>query len=206
MDFARKLLAWKHSGFSVDNSVLIAADDYKAREGLSQSISRHPVSLKKIIYIPAQGKIIYRTKYNQCFGENIKLLTAVEFIALLKAHIPDKHKHLIRYYGIYSSRSKGKARADGSLDTFGFGMGKKDEPAPGSPDSPAETITRRQARSAWARMIQKVYEVDPLVCPKCGEKMRILAVVTNRQEIRKILEYLRRNKAPPFDTVYPQVS
>ena len=55
-------------------------------------------------------------------------------------------------------------------------------------------------------MIQKVYAVDPLVCPKCGEKMRVLAVITNRQEIRKILEHLRRNKAPPFDNVYPQVS
>lgn len=68
------------------------------------------------------------------------------------------------------------------------------------------TITRQQARSAWARMIRKVYEVDPLVCPKCGEKMRVLAVATKRQEIRKILEYLRRNKAPPYDNVYPQVS
>jgi len=205
-DFARKLLAWKHSGFSVDNSVLIAAEDHKAREALSEYISRHPVSLRKIIYVPAQGKIIYRTKYNQYFGENIKLLSAVEFIALLTAHIPDKHKHLIRYYGIYSSRSKGKARADGSLVKFGFGMGKKDKPAPGSPGNPAETITRQQAKSAWARMIRKVYEVDPLVCPKCGERMRILAVITNQQEIRRIMEYLRRNKAPPFDTVYPQVS
>jgi hypothetical protein len=89
-DFASKLLVWKHSGFSVENSVLIAADDHKAREGLSRYISRHPVSLKKNIYVPAQGKIIYRTKYNQYFGENIKLLTAVEFIALFTAHIPDK--------------------------------------------------------------------------------------------------------------------
>jgi hypothetical protein len=205
-DFARKLLAWKHSGFSVDNSVLIAADDHKAREALSQYIARHPVSLKKIIYVPAQGKVIYRTRYNSYFGENIKLLTAVEFIALLTAHIPDKHKHLIRYYGIYSSRGKGKARQDGSLDKYGFGMGKKDEPAPGYPDSSVETITRREVKSAWARMIKKVYETDPLVCPKCGEKMRVLAVITNRQEIRKILEHLRRNKAPPYDTVYPQVS
>lgn len=85
-----------------------------------------------------------------------------EFIALLTFHIPEKHKHLIRYYGIYSSRSKGKARVDGSLDKFGFGMGKKDEPAPGSPGNLVETISRRQARSAWARMIRKVYEADPL--------------------------------------------
>ena len=43
----------------------------------------------------------------------------------------------------------------------------------------------------------KVYEVDPLIFPKCGEKMRVLAVIMGRQEIRKILEHPRRNKAPP---------
>ena len=190
----------------MDNSVLISADDHKAREALSEYIARHPVSLKKIIYIPAQGKVIYRTKYNQYFGENIKLLTAVEFIALLTAHIPDKHKHLIRYYGLYSSRSKGKARVDGSLDKFGFGMKRPDDPAAGASSEPVETISRQQAKSAWARMIQKVYEVDPLVCPRCGEKMRVLAAITDRQEIQRILEHLRRNKAPPYDNVYPQVS
>ena len=205
-DFARNLLSWRHSGFSVDNSVQIVADDHKAREGLAQYISRHPVSLKKIIYVPAQGKVIYKTKYNQYFGENIKLITAVDFIALLTAHIPEKHKHLIRYYGIYSSRTKGKAREDGSLDKFGFGMKGTDESDEEASGDSVETITRQQAKSAWARMIRKVYEVDPLVCPKCGEKMRVLAVITGRQEILRILEHLKRNKAPPFDNVYPQVS
>ena len=27
----------------------------------------------------------------------------------------------------------------------------------------------------WAKMIRKVYEVDPLLCPMCGGKMRIIA-------------------------------
>jgi hypothetical protein len=26
----------------------------------------------------------------------------------------------------------------------------------------------------WARLIQKIYEVDPLTCPKCQGKMRIV--------------------------------
>ena len=31
-----------------------------------------------------------------------------------------KHKHLIRYYGLYSSRTKGKAVKDGGLAKFGY--------------------------------------------------------------------------------------
>jgi hypothetical protein len=43
--FARKILSWKHSGFSVDNSVPIPASSRKARVNLSQYIVRHPVWL-----------------------------------------------------------------------------------------------------------------------------------------------------------------
>ncbi|MFO7980030.1 MAG: hypothetical protein R6V00_04245, partial [Candidatus Aminicenantes bacterium] len=29
----------------------------------------------------------------------------------------------------------------------------------------------------WAEMIKKVYEIDPLLCPKCGETMRIVSFI-----------------------------
>jgi hypothetical protein len=38
VDFARNLLSWKNSGFSIDNSVKIAANDNRARETLAQYI------------------------------------------------------------------------------------------------------------------------------------------------------------------------
>jgi transposase len=63
-----------------------------------------------------------------------------------------------------------------------------------------------QAKSAWARIVQKVYEVDPLVCPKCGSAMKVIAVITKPEEIRRIMEYQRRNKAPPFDAAWPEAS
>jgi hypothetical protein len=33
------------------------------------------------------------------------------------------------------------------------------------------------ARSAWARLINKVYEVDPFICPHCGGEMQFIAVI-----------------------------
>jgi len=50
----------------------------------------------------------------------------------------------------------------------------------------AETpVSSRESRSAWARLIAKVYEADPLVCRRCGSPMRILAVITEPQHVRK---------------------
>jgi hypothetical protein len=76
--FALKILSWKHSGFSVDNSVSIPASSRKARMNLSQYIVRHPVSLQKILYAPSNGTIIYKTKYNAYWKENIKLFKVTE--------------------------------------------------------------------------------------------------------------------------------
>jgi hypothetical protein len=33
------------------------------------------------------------------------------------------------------------------------------------------------AKVAWARLITQVYEVDPLVCPRCAGPMRIIAFI-----------------------------
>ena len=34
--------------------------------------------------------------------------------------------------------------------------------------------TSKEYRKNWARLIQEIYEVDPLTCPKCKGRMRIL--------------------------------
>jgi len=110
-DFAGNLLSWKNSGFSIDNSVRISSSDKKARESLAQYIARAPVSLEKIRYEPFHGKVLFKTpKYNDYFKENFKSLDVLDFIALVTAHIPPKHKQYIRRYGLYSSRSRGKWR------------------------------------------------------------------------------------------------
>ena len=76
-------------------------------------------------------------------------------------HIPPKHKHLIRYYGLYSSRSRGKTRKDGSLDKFGWGARPEEEPKKEPEENPVETLSEKKSKQTWARLIKKVYEVDP---------------------------------------------
>ena len=161
--FALKILSWQHSGFSVDNSVSIPASSRKARVNLSQYIIRHPVSLQKILYARSNGTIIYKTKYNEYWKENIKLFKANDFIAELTQHIPPKHKHLIRYYGLYSSRTKGKADKDGSLTKYGYTPAPKKTPGHAA-DPEMETVSNKASRRSWAQLIQKIYEVDHLIC------------------------------------------
>ena len=41
-----------------------------------------------------------------------------------------------------------------------------------------------------SRLIQKIYETDPLGCPKCSGKMKILYFIEDPEIIKKILKHL----------------
>jgi len=46
-------------------------------------------------------------------------------------------------------------------------------------------------------MIRKVYEVDPMVCPKCGSRMKVVAFLT---EVA-LMEAMRTSKAAVVDRI-----
>ena len=57
-------------------------------------------------------------------------------------------------------------------------------------EEPADPEFSRAAKAAWARLIQKVYEVDPMRCLRCGTEMRVLALIEDELVIEKILKHL----------------
>ncbi len=73
------------------------------------------------------------------------------------------------------------------------------------PLSASETIEVDAAcrKQAWARLLAKVYEIDPFVCPKCGSEMKVIAVIQETEEIRCILSHLVKiGRSPPgFDPI-----
>jgi len=113
----------------------------------------------------------------------------MEIVAELTQHIPDKGEHLVRGHrpkvgrGWYSYRRRGmraklaaadEIKIDGSLTRS---------------DGTSGTDSKTSRPSVWAALIQRVYETDPLTCPRCGAKMRIISFIETRQPdvIEKIL-------------------
>jgi hypothetical protein len=45
----------------------------------------------------------------------------------------------------------------------------------------------RACHSECAKLIAKVYEVDSMICARCGSEMRLIAVITDPAEVRNIL-------------------
>ncbi len=48
-------------------------------------------------------------------------------------------------------------------------------------------------------MLQRVFEIDALQCPRCGSTMRLIAAIEDPRVARKILECLKLPaRAPPL--------
>jgi hypothetical protein len=59
-------------------------------------------------------------------------------------------------------------------------------------------------RHPWADLLQRVFDVDVLCCPRCGGRMRILAAITDADIARRILACLALpTRAPPAASVRP---
>ena len=202
--FARNLLSWKNSGFSIDNSVQILTD--KARVNLSEYISRAPVSLKKLRYEPFKGRVLFHTQYNQYFGENVHMFEGCDFLAELTQHIPPKGTQYIRRYGLYASRTRGKWLEHPEVVRHapeGWKAAQKTLPLEGEVPEEAECdISEKASRKTWARLIAKIYEIDPFVCSKCGSEMRVIAVIQDTAEIKRILKHLMKVERPPPGVYY----
>jgi hypothetical protein len=76
----------------------------------------------------------------------------------------------------------------------------------------------KELKKRWSYFIRKVYETDPLCCPKCQGEMRIISFIDHPEVIKKILQRLslsEESQAPPesepsikemtFDPSYSQL-
>jgi len=58
-------------------------------------------------------------------------------------------------------------------------------------------------------MIRKIYEVDPLICPRCGGRMKVIAFLSDYAVVDKIINYLKLtfvvDKPPPPHRAYQEV-
>lgn len=200
-----QIRSWRHSGFSVDRSVHTPAGNRDGLERLAQYMARSPFSLTRLLRITRTGQVVYHAEKHRphrfpdpaaddLFGgvaRNYQVFDPLDFLAELTQHIPNQSEHLVRYYGHYSNKARG-LRAKRS---------DQNENDQSQTDAQANADNReaRKRFRGWAMLIQRVYQADPLRCPKCGGTMKIIAFIEARQGqvVRQILEHCGLWQDPP---------
>ena len=143
---------------------------------------RSCISLERMTYVSQEGKILYGN------ASDTKVYDALDFLALLSCHITDRWERRVIAYGFWSNKSRG--------------MRKKQQQAENAGELQViePVLSSKAYRKRWAAWIQKVWGTDPLLCPKCGEKMHIIAFIEDQVVIWKILVSLdlwEKSARPP---------
>lgn len=90
-------------------------------------------------------------------------LSALDFIARLTQHIPEKHFKMIRYYGIYARHKKSDHYLRRAISK--------------------EKHTILLSFNRWRDCILHSFGYDPLKCPNCGKTMLFLELYFNHKPV-----------------------
>ncbi len=216
---AKEMLAYQHSGFSVDAGVLIEADDRAALERLLRYCARPPFAMDRLRKEGAE--LVYRCAKQHSEPGSDKRganadelhLTPLELIARIAALVPPPRTHRHRYFGVLAPNSPHRAAVtalatpaqpakqvvvqtepattgEGAPGVVPLGHAIPSTPGPAPPK-------RSPAHYLWAVLIARIYEVFPLLCPLCSGQMRLIAFITEGTQIRKILDHIGVDSEPP---------
>lgn len=179
------------------------------------------------------GKVIYEGKTTN----KVEAFSPLDFLARLVTHIPNKYEQTVRYYGYYSNKSRGvRAKAECAAATEEAAAGTATKQSDDNtknicstveydPEATAQistqlkdttviipiSLSRKRFKKNWTRLIRKIYNVDPLKCPKCGGRMKIISFIEEEAVIKKILSHENSKHRlsceeyqPPFEDEFSQ--
>jgi len=186
---AKMLRGWVHSGFNVHRSRPVLPDEREDLERLAQYIIRNPFAVEKMqVTEPNRanpdGAVIYHSGLNPKIRRNFEVFSPCDFIAAITQHIPDKSFQLVRYYGWYSNKMRGQRDKRAAEEAHAAGAQAVQV------IDVSEHKARRIPSAKWRELIKKVWEADPLVCPRCSREMKIVALIDDRTVIERILRHL----------------
>ena len=70
-------------------------------------------------------------------------------------------------------------------------------PQPSPPDSRVDVDPRAPRRWPWARLLQRVFGFEVLVCDRCGGRRRVLGAVTEPHAVEAIEHHARLREMRP---------
>jgi hypothetical protein len=168
--------------------------------------------LEKLQYEAGDTSVIYRSKMTHGKNKrNFQVFTPLEFIAPITQHIPEPYFQLTRMYGWYSNRMRGdrKKQREREGENETIEDSKIIDIRNFKPKRIPQLMWREcTPRALLSGRIKKIWEVDPLTCPKCTGGMKIISFIYKRTVIKKILTHLNlyeersNQRAPPVAPQY----
>ena len=151
---------------------------------------RPPVTQERI-HVTDEGQVRLQLRQPWRDGTTDVVFDPVEFLGRLAALVPRPRINLILYYGVLGPRAAWRSEVipcAASEDGRDVGKESATEQALGA--DPAETARRQARGQCWASLMARTFGFDVLACPRCGGRLRLIALIEEAAVIQRILRHL----------------
>jgi len=196
--------AARWAGFDLHAGVRVPAGRRDRLERVCRYALRPAVAGARL-RVTADGDVIVELRQPWADGTTHLAFRPTAFLARLAVLVPRPHVNLLLYHGVLAPRAAWRRRIvpASPSPTAVTPAGASDE-ATASPSG--DTSPTRGWR--WAALMQRVFAMDVLACPRCGGRLRLIALLEASDATVRILRHLglpdfipppRPARVPPLD-------
>jgi len=188
------------NGFDLHAGLVVPAGHRDRLERVCRYALRPPVAGDRV-RLTGDGQVVLQLRHRWADGTTHVVFDAVEFLGRLAVLVPRPRINLILYHGVLAPRAAWRAAV--VRHTPGD---RHDAPVTEAPTAPvgeadtAETARRRARGLCWAALMARAFGFDVLACPRCGGRLRLIALI----EQAAVIDRMLRHFGLPTETPAPR--
>jgi hypothetical protein len=173
-------------GFDLHAAVAVEAGDRERLERLCRYLLRPPV-VEDRLELQDDGRISLELKTPYWDGTTHILFEPLEFLETLATLVPRPRTNQLLYHGVLAPNAAWRKEVvcyrPRSLSEGGPELPAAEEPEEEKPRPRAKSYT-------WAELMARAFLIDVLNCPRCGGRLKLIALIDQPSVISKILNHL----------------
>ncbi len=179
------------NGCDLHAGVVVPAGQRDRLERVVRYVLRPPVAQERL-KVTGEGQVRLELRHPWRDGTTALVFDPVEFLGRLAVLVPRPRINLLLYHGVLGARSAWRAEvvprqpatddraADAPVATT----------TAGREADPSEPAVRRVQGVRWAALMARTFGLDVLACPRCGGRLRLIALIDQATVIERILRHL----------------
>lgn len=134
--------------------------------------------------VAADGQVRLQLRHPWADGTTHVSFTPTAFLERLAVLVPRPRVNLVLYHGLLAPRAAWRAEVVPRPVPRATGDAGEDASEP-------DVTPRPAARGAsWADLMRRAFAIDVLACPRCGGRLRLIALIEASATARRILTHL----------------
>jgi hypothetical protein len=176
-------------GFTLHAATRAGALDAAGREALCKYVLRPSVAQERITQGPdGLVRIVLKKPFSD--GTVAVDMDPLSLLCRLAAAVPPPRLHTVRYAGVLASASKLRPRIVPKPPAT-----PANDVEPGALPLPPKPGGSRYR--PWAELLKRCFSIDVLQCASCGGRMKLVALLTDLQQVRRFLRSIGEPTEPP---------